>query len=251
MFRPILAVLLAMAMTPPAQAQDVTVFAASSLKTALDTVATDWQQKTGHTVAVSYAASPALAKQIIQGAPADIYISASPEWMNTLASAGLIVAQSRVDLLSNHLVLVGQAGTAKVNIGPGLDLAVLLGGGKLAMAMVDSVPAGQYGKASLQSLGLWELVQPQVAQSENVRAALALVAAGEAPLGIVYASDAVAEPRVSVLGTFPDDSHPTILYPAALIAPATPLAADFLQYLRQDAARAVFQAQGFILPPKG
>ena len=236
----------------PVSAGDVTIFAAASLKNALDQVAADWQAETGNTAVLSYGGSPAIAKQIIAGAPADVFVSASTQWMEEVEKAGLTVAGTHADLLSNHMVLVGQPGAAKVELSAQTDLLGLLAGGKLSMALVDSVPAGQYGKASLESLGLWQGVEASVVQSENVRAALALVAEKEAALGIVYTSDAVAEPGVAVIGTFPDDSHPKIVYPAAEIAPGKAEAQDFLTYLHSDAARAVFEQQGFIvLPPNG
>ena len=243
---------LGLALPAAAQAEDVTVFAAASLKNALDAVAADWQAETGNTVTISYAGSSALAGQIQEGAPADLFVSAAVNWMDTLEEEGLIKADTRVDLLGNTLVLVGHGDAAPVEIGPGFDLAGLLDGGKLSMALVDSVPAGQYGKAALESLGVWEAVEPSVAQSENVRAALALVTAGEAPFGIVYGSDAVAddeaEDQVTVVGTFPEDSHDPIVYPAAVVASsAKPEAEAFLDYLSSDAADAIFTGQGFSL----
>lgn len=245
------ALFLCLALSLPAavRAETVTVFAAASLKTALDGIAAEWSAETGHEVVVSYDGSAKLAKQILQGAPADIFFSAAENWMDEVAGAGLIVPETRRDLLGNALVLVAHGQAAPVEIGAGLDLAGMLGGGKLAMGMVDSVPAGQYGKAALESLGLWASVEGNVAQVENVRAALALVAAGEAPLGIVYASDAIADDgagdAVSVMGTFPADSHPPIVYPAAVIAPAKPAAVAFLEALSSERAGAVFAAQGF------
>lgn len=231
----------------PVLADEVVVFAAASLKTALDAIASDYQQKTGNTVTISYAGSNALAKQIIEGAPADIFISASEPWMDEVGKAGLIVDGTRKDLLGNSLVLVAHgSGAPAVDIGPGFDLKGLLGDGKLSMAMVDAVPAGQYGKEALENLGAWAAVEGSVAQSENVRAALALVALGEAPYGIVYASDALAEPGVTVVGTFPDDSHVPIVYPAALLSGAADAADQaFLQALSDAAADATFTAQGF------
>ncbi len=248
--RPALAAALALALAAPARADEVMVFAAASLKTALDAVAEDFEAATGHDVTISYAGSNQLANQILQGAPADIFVSAAANWMDVVDDAGLVQPGTRRDILGNRLVLVAHgAGAAPVTIGPGLDLAGLLGDGRLSMATVDSVPAGQYGKQALQRLGLWEAVKDAVAQSDNVRAALALVAAGEAPLGIVYASDAVAEPAVTVLGTFPDDSHDPIRYPAALLTNAAdPADAAFLQALASDAAAARFAAAGFTLP---
>jgi molybdate transport system substrate-binding protein len=230
----------------PAQAANVLVFAAASMRTALDEIAADWQARTGDTVTLSYAGSGALARQIIAGAPADIFLSASTDWMDAVEAEGLIVAGTRRDLLGNTLVLVGHGAGARVAVSPALDLPGLLGDGWLAMALVDSVPAGQYGKAALQSLGLWDSVAARVAQTDNVRAALALVATGEAPLGIVYATDAVAEPAVSVLGRFPAETHPPIVFPVALLTEATdPADAAFLDALHGAAARAVFERNGF------
>jgi molybdate transport system substrate-binding protein len=231
----------------PVHAEQITVFAAASLKTALDKVATEWNAVSDDQVVVSYAGSAALAKQIQQGAPADIFISAAVEWMDLLQDQDMIVADSRRDLLGNLLVLVGfQAPDAPVTIDSDFDLAGRLAGGKLAMGLVTSVPAGVYGKQSLDHLGLWDSINSNVAQADNVRAALALVATGEAPLGIVYATDAVAEPKVGVVGTFPADSHDPIVYPAAVTADSAHYgAADFLNYLHQDSANAVFAGQGF------
>jgi molybdate transport system substrate-binding protein len=231
----------------PAQAfADVTIFAASSLKTVLDQVAAEWQ---GEAVVLSYGGSAALAAQIGQGAPADIFISASEEWMDDLASKSLIQPASRRDIAGNRLILIAHDARPPVQIAADMDIAGLLGGGKLSMAFVDSVPAGQYGKAAWESLGLWATVEPHVVQSENVRAALALVTRGEARLGVVYASDALAEPAVTVLGTFPDDSHPPITYPAALTVDADPAAQAFLEHLTSPAAQATFAAQGFLPAP--
>lgn len=230
-----------------AHAEDITVFAAASLKTALDEIATEWQAQHGDTVSVSYAASSKLAKQIQEGAPADIFISASTDWMDAVQESGDIKVATRKDLLGNTLVLVGTGTPAAAEI---TALPTLLGDGKLAMGMVDSVPAGQYGKQSLEKLGLWTTVEAQVAQADNVRSALKLVATGEAPLGIVYGSDAVAEPGVGVVATFPADSHDPIVYPAALTTQSTSAAASaFLDSLSQDSAKAVFTAQGFTVAP--
>lgn len=240
------ALLLALAQPAPARADQVVVFAAASLKTALDAVAAEFEAATGHDVTISYAGSGQLAGQILQGAPADIFLSAAVEWMDVVEQAGLVVPGTRRDLFGNTLVLVGPPAAAPVEIGPGFDLAGLLGTGRLAMALVEAVPAGQYGKAALTALGQWQAVAPRVAQADNVRAALALVALGEAPYGIVYATDAVAEPRVRILGRFPPDSHPPITYPGALLTGAAD-AADraFLQAIASDAGAAVFAAQGF------
>ena len=241
-------ILLALLMAAPARAAEVTVFAAASLKTALDEIAAGWEAETGHSATISYGGSPALAKQIIAAAPADVFLSASPEWMDAVQDAGLLRDGTRVDLLGNRLILVAHgAGAAPVTLETETDLAGMLAGGKLSMAMVDSVPAGQYGREALTALGLWDSVAESVAQSENVRMALQLVALGEAPLGIVYASDAVAEPGVSVIATFPEASHSPIIYPGAVIASSTaPEAEAFLAYLSSAPARAIFKAQGFL-----
>lgn len=245
-----LALALMLTATPlAAQAEEVVVFAAASLKTALDQIAADWQRETGHQVTLSYGGSNKLAAQILQGAPADIFISAAPKWMDAVEAGGEVVPGSRGDLLGNQLVLIGTPEAAPVTLIPGLDLTGLLAGGKLSMATVDAVPAGQYGKAALESLGLWQAAAPHVAQSEDVRAALRLVAVGEAPYGIVYASDAVAEPGVKVVGTFPAESHPKITYPAALLTGAADAADQaFLAALSGEKADTIFVKQGFSLP---
>lgn len=249
--RLLIATALASSLASPALAEDVVVFAAASLKNALDAVAADFQAATGNTVTISYAGSNALAKQIIEGAPADIFLSAAVNWMDEVEKAGLVVPDTREDLLGNTLVLIAHGKDAKpVEIGPNFDLTALLGDEKLSMALVDSVPAGQYGKESLEELGVWSAVEGSVAQSENVRAALSLVSLGEAPYGIVYASDAVADDNVTVVGTFPADSHKPIVYPAALLTGAAD-AADkaFFKALSADAADAKFSEQGFAILP--
>ena len=231
----------------PAAAEGPLVFAAASLKTALDAVAEQWRAEGGQRVALSYAGSPALARQIELGAPADIFISADLAWMDWLAERGLIRAESRRDLLGNRLVLIAQgAAPTPPEIAAGFELGERLGDGRLAMALTRAVPAGRYGKAALTSLGLWDQVEDRLAEAENVRVALALVARGEAPLGIVYASDAEAEPRVGVVGRFPAASHPPIVYVAALTAAsAQPAAPSFLEHLGSAEARGLFERQGF------
>ncbi|HRV62855.1 MAG TPA: molybdate ABC transporter substrate-binding protein [Albidovulum sp.] len=233
----------------PAAADEVVVFAAASMKTALDRVASAFEAATGHSVTISYAGSNALARQIIEGAPADIFISANTRWMDEVEKAGLIADGSRRDILGNTLVLVATgADAAPVAIAPGFDLKALVGDGKLAMALVDAVPAGQYGKAALENLGAWDAVAGSVAQADNVRAALALVVLGEAPFGIVYATDAAAEPGVSVAGTFPAGSYPSITYPAALLTGAgDPADRAFLDALSAPEADAIFADQGFAI----
>jgi len=228
-------------------AETVTVFAAASLTNAMAEIETGFAAATGHDVTVSLAGSSALARQIQQGAPADVFISANPGWMDALEADGLIAQGTRRDLLGNALVLIAHdAQHPVVGIGPDMDLAAMLGDDRLAMALVEAVPAGIYGKAALESLGQWEAVAPRVAQSNNVRGALALVALGEAPYGIVYATDAAAEDAVSVIGTFPGGTHPPILYPVAGIAGREGVAPSaLLDYLQGAEARAAFERQGF------
>lgn len=233
---------------PGAEAQEkVTVFAAASLKNALDSVNAAWKAETGKEAIVSYESSGNLAKQIEGGAPADIFISADLKWMKYLSDKSLTKADTEVKLLGNQIVLVAPAdSSATVTIAPNFDLAGLLGDGKLAMGDIKSVPAGTYGKAALESLGVWASVEGKVAQAENVRAALKLVATGEAALGIVYTTDAHAEKAVKVIGTFPEASHPPIVYPAALTAESKNAdAAAFLKYLQSAKAKELFEAQGF------
>lgn len=255
----LIGMLLAAALTAatPARAEDgtggVLVFAAASLKNALDEAMAGYKDATGKAATASYAASSALAKQIEQGAPADLFISADLAWMDYLQERKLIATDSRGNLLGNSLVLVaakdGGAATSEVAIGPGFDLAGLLGAdGRLAVGEVRSVPAGKYAKAALEKLGAWSGVEGRLAQAESVRAALALVSRGEAPLGIVYRTDAAADPNVTIVGTFPEDSHPAIIYPAAVTAEPSDAAAAqaFLAWLRTaPAAKAAFEKQGF------
>jgi molybdate transport system substrate-binding protein len=234
-------------LTKPARASDVTIFAAASLKNALDDAVKRYEAKTGRKIVVSYAASSALARQIEAGAPADIFLSADLDWMNELEKKNLIDAASRQTLLGNTLTLIApKDSTVAFPMEKNLPLLEALGpDGKLAMANVDSVPAGRYGKAALIYLGVWDKVAARVAQADNVRAALSFVAKGEAPLGIVYGTDAKAEPEVRVVGAFPEESHPKILYPIALVARARPEARDVLQFLLSPEAAPAFEAQGF------
>jgi molybdate transport system substrate-binding protein len=240
---------LVLAALPAQAAEKVTVFAAASLKTALDQVSAAWADETQNTAVLSYGGSAALAKQIEQGAPADLFFSADLDWMGYLAERNLIDTASVTQLLGNDIVLIAPRGSAATaTIAPGFALATLLGEGRLAMADVKSVPAGRYGKAALETLGVWDSVASRLAQAENVRAALKLVATGEAPLGIVYRTDAAAEPAVKILDTFPADSHPPIIYPVAVTAAAkAPGAAAFLAFLTSPAAQDIFRAQGFRL----
>ncbi|WP_336486422.1 molybdate ABC transporter substrate-binding protein [Methylobacterium nigriterrae] len=232
----------------PARAEGpVVVFAAASLKNALDDAAAAWNRETGKSAKISYAASNALAKQIEAGAPADIFASADLAWMDYAETAGSIRPGTRSNLLRNGLVVVAPRDSAvSLALKPGVDLAKALGGGRLAVGNVEAVPAGKYGRAALEALGAWDGVKDRLAQAENVRAALLLVSRGEAPLGIVYATDAASDPGVRVVATFPPDSHPPILYPVALTKDSrNPDAAAFLSYLKSPAARPAFERQGF------
>ncbi len=234
-----------------AGADGILVFAAASLKTALDEVSTAYQRETGNDVTISYAASSVLARQLQQGAPADLFISANEDWMDVLQKDDVVKPETRVALLGNGLVLIGAAPQTHIGeVSAVYDLAEHLEGGFLAMALVDAVPAGIYGKAALQSLGLWDAVQRQVAQTDNVRAALALVATGAAPMGIVYRTDAQADARVGIVGSFPEDSHPPIIYPVAETSFSNPEAQNFLTFLQSEFASDVFKGQGFSLPER-
>ena len=231
-----------------AQGGGMVVFAAASLKNALDEIAATWAKDTGKPAPrISYAASSALARQMEQGAPADLFISADLDWMDYAAGKNLIKADTRFNLLGNKIVLIAPRDSRTTTLAlTGGDLARALAGGKLSMGNVDAVPAGKYGKAALEKLGAWTSVKDSIAQAENVRAALLLVARGEAPLGIVYSTDATAEPGVKIVATFPADSHPPITYPAALARESKNAnAKNFLDFLRSAKARAVFEKQGF------
>jgi molybdate transport system substrate-binding protein len=233
----------------PAAAQDsLTVFAAASMRNALDDVNKAFTKATGVKVTASYAASSALAKQIAQGAPADVYVSANIKWMDYLQKQKLIVDATRVNLLGNSLVLIAPKGSKlnHIDIGKGFDIAKLAGSGRIAVADTKAVPAGLYAKAALQSLGAWKAAEPKLAQAENVRATLAYVARGETPLGIVYSTDAKIEPKVKIVGVFPAGSHPAITYPVAALKDAKSKAiAQYLRFLRTSAAKAIFEKYGF------
>jgi molybdate transport system substrate-binding protein len=229
------------------QGTDVVVFAAASLKNALDAASAQWQTDTGKKTVISYAASSALAKQIEQGAPASVFISADLEWMDYLAKKDLVDPASRSNLLGNRLVLIVPKGKASpLEIKKGFDLAKVVGEGRLAVGQVESVPAGKYAKAALGNLGVWDSVSGKLAQTENVRAALALVSRGEAAAGIVYQTDAAADKTVEIIATFPEDSHPPIIYPAALTkGSVNPDAASLLNFLKSAKAKPFFEGQGF------
>lgn len=244
-----LAVLLPFA---PASAQTgtgPTVFAAASLKNALDEAGARWTAEGHAAPKLSFAASNVLETQIEQGAPADLFFSADTDWMAAAQKAGLVKDGTRVDLLGNEIVLVApKDSTISVDVRQGFDLDKALAGGRLAMGNVDAVPAGKYGKAALEKLGAWAGVKDHLAQAESVRAALAFVARGETPLGVVYATDAAAEPDVKVVGVFPAASHAPIVYPVAITKDAkSPDAAGFLAFLRGPAAAEIFKKQGFTL----
>jgi molybdate transport system substrate-binding protein len=250
MTRFFLSVLLALAIgatTAHSDDKTITVFAAASLKNAFDDVDTAFTKQTGIKVVVSYEASSMLAKQIEQGAPADVFASADLQWMDYAVQKKVIKDDTRVNLLGNKLVLIAakDAKIDNVTIGPGFDLAKLAGDGRVATGDVRAVPVGLYAKAALERLGAWAAVEPKMAMAENVRLALSLVARGEAPLGIVYETDAKVEPAVKVIGVFPDNSHDPIIYPVALTADAKPDAAQYLSFLRTQTAKSVFERYGF------
>ena len=227
------------------------VFAAASLSEALDEVGRVFTTRTGVRVNASYAASSVLAKQIEAGAPADAFFSADLAWVDYLDERGLLKRGSRRDLLGNSLVLIAPADSPlRLSIAPGFDLTAALGEGRLATADPDSVPAGKYARAALTKLGVWQSVSDRLVRGENVRAALAYVARGEAPLGIVYQTDAQAEKRVRVVGVFPEDSHPPITYPLALTVRARPEAARFADFLASETARQIFTRYGFTALPR-
>lgn len=237
-----------MLLTATAGAQNITVLAAASLKNALDEVSGQYRLPQDQKIAISYAASSALARQIENGAPADIFISADLDWMDYVEKRGLIRTDSRVNLLRNEMVLIAPADSkALVEIKPGFPLSILLGGGRLAMADPDYVPAGKYGKAALEKLGVWSSVSGKIARAENVRAALNFVSRGESPLGIVYRTDAAADRKVRIVAVFPADTHPPIVYPAALLKGARdPGASMFFEFLNSAQARGVFRKHGFV-----
>ena len=230
-----------------AQQQSITVFAAASMKNALDDVDDAFSKQSGIKVVASYDASSALMKQIEQGAPADVFLSADLKWMDYGADHNLIKTDTRFDLLGNRLVLIAPKDSkiGTVTIGPGFNLAALAGDGRIAVGDVRAVPAGLYAKAALEKLGAWTAVESKLAMAQNVRAALVLVARGEAPLGIVYETDARIDPGVKIVAVFPEDSHPPIVYPVAATATAKPDAAPYLAFLRTQAAKTIFERYGF------
>lgn len=230
----------------------LTVFAAASLKESMDEAAAAYTQASGIPITPVYAASSTLARQIEQGGPADVFFSADLEWMDYLQQRELVRAGDRHNLLGNTLVLVAPAGAATAKVDPakaGAILAALGADGRLAVGQTASVPAGKYARAALEKLGQWDALSPRLAEAESVRAALMLVSRGEAPLGIVYGSDALAEPKVKVVGSFPAGSHPPIVYPVAALAKASPQARAFVQWLQGPAAGEIFRRHGFSVTP--
>ena len=232
----------------PSSSRGVLVFAAASLQTALDALVPSIERATGVRVRTSYAASSALARQIESGAPAELFISADLDWMDYVAARKLIRAETRVNLLGNQLVLIAPAGrNIALRIGPGFPLSATLGQERLALADPSAVPAGKYAQAALTALGVWSSVSGKIAAAENVRAALLLVSRGETPLGIVYKTDALADGGVAIVDTFPANSHPRIVYPAAITTNGTPEATRVLAFLRGVQAKASFVKQGFVV----
>ena len=236
-----------------AQERSLTVFAAASLKNAIDDANAAYAARSGVKIVASYAASSALARQIEQGAPADIFVSADLDWMDYAVGKKTINETTRVNLLGNKLVLIApkDSAIANVAIGQGFDLARLAGDGKIATGDIRSVPVGKYARAALEKLGSWTAAAPKFAMADNVRAALTLVARGEAALGIVYATDARVEPNVKIVAVFPTDSHPAIVYPFAATLNARREAHDYLSFIRSSAAKAIFEKHGFtfLVPP--
>ena len=233
----------------PALAQDksLTVFAAASMKNALDDINAAYTAKTGVKITASYAASSALAKQIEQGAPADVFVSADTDWMDYAIARKNINEPSRMNLLGNSIVLIAAKDSklGNVKIEQGFDLAKLAGDGRIATGDVKSVPVGKYAKAALEKLGSWAAAEPKFAMAESVRAALTLVSRGEAPLGIVYATDARIDPGVKIIGTFPASSHPAIIYPVAATTTAKAEAAHYLAFLKTTASKTILEKYGF------
>ena len=244
----LLAISLGLAATHFAAAQEtLIVVAAASMKNALDDVNTAFTKATGIKVTASYAASSALAKQLENGAPADVFVSADLKWMDYVAEKKAIKPETRVNLLGNRLVLIAgkDSKLGNVTIGQGFDIAKLAGDGRIAVADTKAVPAGLYAKEALEKLGAWKAAEPKLAQAENVRATLAYVARGETPVGIVYETDAKVEPNVKIVGVFPAGSHQPVIYPAAATVNAKADVAKYLNFLRTGAAKAVFEKYGF------
>ena len=242
-----MAVLAGLATPVSAQSHGPLVLAAASMQESLNAVADAWAARGHPRPVLSLAASSALARQIEAGAPADLFISADEDWMNDVATKGMLRPATRADLVGNTLVLIAPASsTIHLRIAPYFPLAQALGDGRLATGNPDAVPVGKYAKAALGALGVWPSVADKIAAADNVRAALALVARGEAPLGIVYATDAKAEPKVRVVATFPEITHLPILYPVATLTAATnPDTEGFRSFLLSTESKAIFRRFGF------
>jgi molybdate transport system substrate-binding protein len=247
--RLLLAILVAGLLFAPASAlADTFVFAAASLTDALKEIGASYKADTGNTVTFSFAASSVLARQIEASRGADIFMSADTDWMEYLDSRGLIRQGTRKNLLGNHLVLIAPSNAnVSLKIAPHFNLLDALSGGRLSIADPDTVPAGKYARTALMSLGVWNSVIDHTVQAENVRVALSYVSRGEAPLGIVYTTDAMSDKGVKIVDQFPDSTHQAIVYPAALTTDAKPEAAAFLRYLSGDKAKAIFRKGGFIV----
>ncbi|MCC7462531.1 MAG: molybdate ABC transporter substrate-binding protein [Gammaproteobacteria bacterium] len=252
--RRFLSALLVLSLALPAGAGEtrppLLVFAAASLTDVLQELGPAWQQQSGRAVKFSFAASSALARQVESGGRADVFVSADTDWMDYLQARNLIDTATRVNLLGNRLVLIAPAGsTLQLKIAPGFPLAGALGGGRLSSGDPDSVPVGKYAKSALTSLGVWNSVADRLVRADSVRTALLFVERGEAPLGIVYATDAAIDPRVRVVGTFPAATHLPIVYPAARLAGGDAAATAFITFLHTPAARSVFERYGFVVLP--
>ncbi len=233
-----------------ARADEITVFAAASTTNAINEIGEAFKAKTGHTIKGSFASSSTLAKQVEQGAPANVFISADLKWVDYLDEKKLLTPGSRVNLLGNTLVLIAPTDTKlpQTHVSKGTDLSKLLGDGRLSTGDPDHVPVGLYAKQALENMGQWKAIEPKLARAESVRAALALVERGESPLGIVYSTDAAVSKKVKVLGTFDESLHDTVIYPVALIAGKdTPAAKQFVDYLQSPEGKGVFAKYGFKL----
>ena len=247
--RRLAALLACLAFASPALADKLTVFAAASLREALDAAASAFEAASGHQVVVSYAASNALARQIEAGAPADLFVSADVDWVHYVEQKGLTAPGSRRNLYRNDLVLIAPAqSTVQLKLVPGVNLGAALAGGRIALANPAAVPAGRYARAALSALGAWAPVENRVAAADNVRAALALVARGEAPLGVVYRTDALAEKGVRIVDTFPPATHPPIVYPIVQVRGAKPAARALSEFLASAPGRAAVERFGFQAP---
>jgi len=239
---------LALLSTPgKASGDEITVFAAASLTNALNEAGKAFEQKGQHTVRLSFASSSTLAKQIENGAPANLFLSADLDWMDYLDQRKLIADGTRTNLLGNRLVMIAPAASPlRVELKPGVDLSGFLSGGLLAAGDPDHVPAGKYARQAFEKLGAWKEIEDRIARADSVRAALALVERAECSLGVVYATDAAASAKVKVVGVFPEDSYPPIVYPAALVKDkGTPAAQRLLDFLKSPAARLIFEKHGF------